>query len=200
MARTRSAAAHKKVLDAALELVAERGIDATSMDAIARASGVSKATIYKHWQDKEALVLEMLVEINGLRSRPSFNTGNPRADIVAALAHRPPDNAALRDRIMPHLAAYSARNVAFGNAWRNTVMEPSRRELRELLRQAIDQGELTPDLNIDLSLAFLLGPILYWFLFLRGSMESPKPVAEELVSAFWAAYSRPARAQRRKGS
>ena len=48
MPRTRSADAHRKVLDAALELFAERGIDATSMDAIAEASGVSKATIYKH--------------------------------------------------------------------------------------------------------------------------------------------------------
>ncbi len=55
MARPRSAQAHKKVLDAAVLLFSERGIDATSMDAIAETSGVSKATIYKHWQDKDEL-------------------------------------------------------------------------------------------------------------------------------------------------
>ena len=60
MARPRSAQAHKKVLDAAVQLFSERGIDATSMDAIAEASGVSKATIYKHWQDKDALCLEVM--------------------------------------------------------------------------------------------------------------------------------------------
>ena len=38
-----------------MQLFSERGIDATSMDAIAETSGVSKATIYKHWQDKDAL-------------------------------------------------------------------------------------------------------------------------------------------------
>ena len=55
MPRTRSASAHQKVLKAALELVAEHGIDGTSMDAVARESGVSKATIYKHWADKETI-------------------------------------------------------------------------------------------------------------------------------------------------
>ena len=40
------------MLEASLSLFAKDGIDATSMDAIAEVSGVSKATIYKHWHDK----------------------------------------------------------------------------------------------------------------------------------------------------
>ena len=59
MGRPRSAEAHTKVLLAAVHLFAEQGIEATSMDSIAEASGVSKATIYKHWQDKDALCLEV---------------------------------------------------------------------------------------------------------------------------------------------
>ena len=55
MTRGLSERAHQKVLEAATELFAQRGIDGTSLDAIAAASGVSKATIYKHWMDKEAL-------------------------------------------------------------------------------------------------------------------------------------------------
>src|ERR1043165_1069640 len=135
MPRTRSASAHRKVLDAALELVAESGIEGASMDAIAGRSGVSKATIYKHWKDKDALLLEMLEVLNGLKDRPSFDSGNTRADMVAVLAYRPPENAEQRERIVPHLVAYSASNVQFGSMWRNKVMEPPRRELRHLLRQ-----------------------------------------------------------------
>ena len=60
MARTPSAAAHEKVLDAAIQLIIERGIEGTSMDAIAQLSGVSKATVYKHWKDKDALCLDVL--------------------------------------------------------------------------------------------------------------------------------------------
>ena len=77
MTRPRSKQAHDKVLHAALDLFAERGIEAASMDAIAQASGVSKATIYNHWADKEALLLEVMELIHGLKREPEFvDTGN----------------------------------------------------------------------------------------------------------------------------
>ena len=191
MARTRSARAHKQVIDAALELVAARGLEATSMDAIAEASGVSKATIYKHWPDKDALLLEVMAEVNGLHSRPVFDSGDTRADIVAVLSYRPAENAELRERIMPHFMAYSARNPAFGQAWRDMVMEPPRQELRHLLTQAIGNRELTTRLDIDVSLALLLGPIIYWHVFLRCRTADPTQLAEAVVDAFWRAFTCP---------
>src|SRR5258708_38687601 len=102
MARTRSASAHQKVLDATVALVAERGVDATSMDAIARESGVSKATIYKHWADKDALLLEMMAAVHGLNDRPKFDSGNARADMVAVLSYRPSEKADMSERVIPH--------------------------------------------------------------------------------------------------
>jgi AcrR family transcriptional regulator len=65
MARQRSEEAHDRVLRAALGLFGERGIDAASMDAIAQASGVSKATIYNHWPNKEALLIDVMLMVNG---------------------------------------------------------------------------------------------------------------------------------------
>ena len=52
--------------------MAERGIESTSMDAIAEASGVSKATIYNHWADKEALLLEVMADLHGLHRTAGF--------------------------------------------------------------------------------------------------------------------------------
>src|ERR1700716_3499912 len=98
MARTRSASAHQKVLSAALELVAERGVNATSMDAIAQKSGVSKATIYKHWADKDALLLDIMAEVHGLHARPVFDSGNTREDMIAVLSYKPQEMADLRER------------------------------------------------------------------------------------------------------
>src|SRR6266567_2295936 len=188
MARTRSASAHQKVLDAALELIAERGVDATSMDAIAGKSGVSKATIYKHWADKDALLLDVMAEAHELQRRPEFNSGNTRADMVAVLSYRPREKADIRERIMPHLIAYSARNTSFGTAWRNMVMEPPRRELKTLIALGIEKGKLASGLDVDLSLALLLGPIIYWHVFLRRTSEDPKELSEGVVDAFWRAF------------
>jgi AcrR family transcriptional regulator len=175
-------------LDAAMQLVAERGIDATSMDAIAAKSGVSKATIYKHWTDKDALLLEMVAVANGLHTRPTFDTGDTRADIQAVLAYRPPEHVEMRERIMPHFAAYAHSNVNFGIAWRNMVTEPPRRELRRLIESGIEKGELTPGLNVDHSLALLLGPLIYWYIFARQKTDDPSSLAACVVDTFWRAY------------
>jgi AcrR family transcriptional regulator len=198
MPRTPSVNAHQKVLAAVMELVADRGLDGTSMDAIAHRSGVSKATIYKHWADKDALLLEVLAEMSGLHSRPAFDSGNTRSDMIAVLAYKQEKNAELRERIMPHLVAYSARNVKFGNTWRHMVMEPPRQELRHLLRQGIAEGELDPGIDVELALALLIGPMIYSYVFLsrRPEDESSGPGSEErarfaegVVDAFWRAFS-----------
>jgi len=188
MARTRSDSAHRKVLEAVLELVAEYGIEGTSMDAVAGRSGVSKATIYKHWADKDALLLEMLAVMNGLTDRPPFDSGNVRSDMEDVLSYRPPENSEMRERIMPHFVAYSARNVNFGLTWRSTIMEPPRKELRRLLRAGIAKGELTSTLDEDVTLALLLGPMMYWYIFLRRTDDAPKDLARAVVDSFWRAY------------
>ena len=190
MPRTPSASAHRRVLEAALGLVAENGIEGTSMDAVARESGVSKATIYKHWADKDALLLEMLAEATGQRSRPAFDTGHTRADMTALLSYRPQENLDLRERILPHVVAYSARNRTFGIAWRKMVMDPAVRELSHLIERGIGKRELRADMNIDLALGLLLGPMLYWHIFQKD--QNPpvdlRPRAEGVVEAFWRAF------------
>jgi AcrR family transcriptional regulator len=188
MARTRSVTAHQKVLEAALELVSERGVEATSTDAIARKSGVSKATIYKHWADKEKLLLELLAEVAGHHSRPEFDSGDIRADMVAVLTYQPDDAPERRDKILRQFAAYSVQNIAFGKAWRHLAMEPPRRELTHLLKLGIERGELVPHLDISLSLALLIGPLHYWYIFLRTSMNDRVALAQGVVDAYWRAF------------
>jgi AcrR family transcriptional regulator len=188
MPRTLSESAHHKAIRAALKLVAKNGVDGTSMDAIAATSGVSKATLYKHWKDKEALLLEVMATIAGLNARPSFDTGNTRADMIAVLAYHPKENREMRERLLPQFVAYSARNVEFGLAWRNMAMEPPRRELKHFIAQGIAKGELKKDLDLDISLATLLGTVLYWHIFLRRTIEDPRVLAEGVVDVFWRAF------------
>jgi hypothetical protein len=107
--------------------------------------------------------------------------------MIAVLSYRPRKDADMRERITPHFVAYSARNSSFGSAWRNRVMEPPRRELRHLIKLGIKKGELSPRLDIDLSLALLLGPILYWYIFLRRTSENPRALAQGIIDAFWRA-------------
>jgi AcrR family transcriptional regulator len=186
MARPRSARAHAAVLDAALRLFADRGIDATSVDAIAEASGVSKATIYKHWPDKEALCVEVMAHVVG-RDAPAadFDSDDLRADLVAVLSHQPPEqHADLRNRLMPHLLAYSARNPAFGQTWRARILEPPRAQLRHVLERGIARGELPATLDIDLAIMLLHGPMMYAHMLSLMKRKAPDNLYELVVDAF----------------
>jgi AcrR family transcriptional regulator len=190
MGRPRSARAHGDVIDAAMELIASRGVDATSMDAIAEASGVSKATIYRHWPDKDALCLEVLVHLHGDVRPSTASSGDVRADIVALLDNRPlPQHSELQIRIMPHLAAYAARNPVFARAWRERVFEPPRAQLSRLLERAVSEGYLSPGLDTNLAMALLLGPMMYGHMLRRIRSEPPPNLAERVVDAFWKAHA-----------
>jgi AcrR family transcriptional regulator len=190
MARGLSQRAHHKVLEAALDLFAERGIDATSVDSIAAASGVSKATIYKHWVDKDALCMEVLVYIHELDAGPpDLDSGDLQADFVAYLVYQPaPRKADLQKRIMPHLIAYSARNQEFGRAWRARVLERARTGLKKLLRRGMNRGIFPAILDEELAVPLLLGPML--FCHILGPRLDRKWLAEGTVNSFWKAHAR----------
>jgi AcrR family transcriptional regulator len=196
MVRPRSIEAHEKVLNAALNLFAERGIEATSMDSIAQASGVSKATIYNHWVDKEALLLEVMLMVNGLDREPEdIDSGDLQRDLTTVLTRKPPDKFdEARNRMTPSLIAYSAIHPEFGKAWRHRVMEPPRQCLKRVLRRGISRGLLPGNLDLEAAMALLLGPMLYAHVFHKEQHPNAPDLGPMTAQAFWRAHSQ-ARAQ-----
>jgi AcrR family transcriptional regulator len=202
MARPRSAQAHKKVLDAAIQLFCDRGIAATSMDAIAETSGVSKATIYKHWPDKDRLCLEVMGYLHGLDEEPTvFDSGDYRTDLIAQLQHQPaPDRKALREKIAPHMIAYAATNQVLGSAWRSLVVEPVRIALTNIVKRGEKRGVLRRGIDPEVAIALLLGPMLYRHVFVhKVGGKAPDNLEIHVADAFLAAYGTKPERRPRKG-
>jgi AcrR family transcriptional regulator len=191
MARPRSTLAHKKVLDAAVQLFSERGIDATSMDAIAETSGVSKATIYKHWKDKDDLCLEVMGYLHGLDEEPPvFDSGDFRADLIAQLQYHPAaDRQELREKMTPHMIAYASRNRAMGAVWRARVVEPARLALANMIKRGEKRGVLRRGIDPEVGIALLLGPLIYRHVFVsKAGGSPPKDLEVHVANAFLAAF------------
>lgn len=190
MVRTRSLAAHEKALEAATALFAERGFDLTSMDAISEASGVSKATLYKHWADKEALILEVMEHLHGLHvPPPPFDSGDSRQDLIDLLSYDPGrHHVELKMRMLPHFWAYSARNPKLGDTFRDRIMRPGRGRMAEILKRAQAQGELVKKLDVELSIALLYGPVIFRHIFYRHQLKQYHNLPELVVNAFWEAH------------
>ena len=184
MARTLSLEAHEKVLSAAGALIGERGVNGISMDAIARLSGVSKATIYKHWPDKEALCLETTKRLAGVV--PDVDSGDPREDLIALLQHLAQRRKAPAwGRLWPRLMAYCAENPEFGRKLKRYLVEPQRLRLKRILESAAARGELVSGMDTDVSMSLLAGPIFHCAM-LKSDVS--RQFVEHVVNAFWKAH------------
>ena len=81
--RPRSIEAHQAILHATLELFADEGFDAMSIEAIAERAGVGKTTIYRRWDSKEELMLDAARSLQA--EFPIVDTGNLRDDMIHLL-------------------------------------------------------------------------------------------------------------------
>jgi AcrR family transcriptional regulator len=181
MARTLSVVAHDKALDAAVGLIADRGIDATRVDAIAHISGVSKATIYKHWRNRDELLLEAIGQLS--EEYPVFDSGDTRADLVAFLSYLVQKKKSERAaRVWPRIIAHSSLNSEFARLLRQRFTAPARERLTEIVKLGIAHGDLPRDLDLDFARDMLIGPIMHRRF--QGT-RVPLDLPERVVDLFW---------------
>lgn len=82
----RSEAARQAILQAAIEMLAERGYDHLAIEGIASRAGVGKQTIYRWWKSKSAIIAEALLEGMILGERLEVpDTGDVRRDLTTWL-------------------------------------------------------------------------------------------------------------------
>ena len=82
--RPRSAKAHRAILDAAREPITDGGFADLRLEHVAARAGVGKATIYRHWASKEALALELLLELS-VPFLEIRDVGNTRQELLATV-------------------------------------------------------------------------------------------------------------------
>jgi AcrR family transcriptional regulator len=180
VSRTPSVTAHEKVIDAAIQLIAERGIEGTSMDAIAQVSGVSKATVYKHWKDKETLCIDVIGSQR--EPPPEFRSGNTRRDLVDFLTYlSKTDKPDRLMKIWPRIIGYAMANPRFAAALQEHAFGPRRAQIARILKEAADRGDLPADIDASVAMDLLLGPVMHRRL---TSSQVPAGFAELVVTAF----------------
>ena len=168
--RPRSEEAHDAILRAAIALIRQVGYDAVTMDGIAAEAGVGKATVYRRWKAKEALVAEAIQAI--VRAVPVPDTGTTAGDLLALLhvalaMYRDPATGPLLSGLVAAMAR-SERiadvvRTGFGGAWRDAV--------RRMLRRGIARGDLPADVDVELAIDLLSAPAFYRYLFTGAPVD-----------------------------
>jgi AcrR family transcriptional regulator len=160
--RPRSETARRAILDAATAMLIEHGIDGVSMDELAELAGVSKATVYRWWPSKHALALDVLLgDWDAIRPGPR-DTGTLRGDLRSLLR---PWVRAVRARpygpVVAALVAEARSNAEFGALWRERFVSLRREPGRQIIRRAIERGELRRNIDVERTLDLVYGPLYH---------------------------------------
>jgi len=148
-------------VNAVLHLVAEHGFDALSIEGVATKAGVGKGTIYRRWPNKEAMIVDVLASIS--EDWPEVPEGQTVRDGLIDLVDtiRVSTQNSPAGRLMPRVMASVAQYPDVMAAYRERVVEPRTKRLHQLIMRGKENGELRPDLDTDLAVTLLVGPILY---------------------------------------
>ncbi|HEX3575300.1 MAG TPA: TetR/AcrR family transcriptional regulator [Rhodopila sp.] len=156
--RPRCDASRKAVLLAAYDLLAEGGLSRFTIEAVAARSGVARTTIYRWWQSKGALAMEGFLEATAaeLAIPPS---GSVVTDMQASLRSFARLLRGKAGRIIRCIIAEGQSDPETINAFVTGFVTPRRVEIRSVLERGIARGELRADLDVEMVLYSLFGPL-----------------------------------------
>jgi AcrR family transcriptional regulator len=169
--RPRSAQAETAILEATLELLAERGLTALTIEGVAARAGVGKATVYRRWTSKTDLVRAAIARI-GTQDMRLPDTGSVRGDVLAMMRGRRESAGASRAGFfIPRLVGEAAGDPQLGPLLDEVLVQPGRRVMRAILERGIERGELRSDLDIESAVDLLIGAIVYRLLYSGGDIS-----------------------------
>jgi len=184
--RPRSPEADEAILEAAMELFAEGGLDGLTVEGVAARAGVGKATIYRRYPCKIDLVVAAS-RCFGRDAAAHTDTGTTHGDlralvdwVIAMLTTTP------LGRALPMMVADRSRVPELAEAQRAIVSE-KRACHREAVLRGMARGDLRRDVDPDAVIDAYVGPVFYRFLISDGPLDAE--FAEALVDSVLRAFS-----------
>jgi AcrR family transcriptional regulator len=193
--RRRNEKARAAILRAARDLLDRRGFRRLTIEGIAERAGVGKATIYRWWPSKAAVVMDAVLEAASPRI-PFPETGSAREALrrqiaaVIELYTRTETGRGIRA-----LIAESQHDASLAESLRDRFIASRRAEAAAVFERGIERGELRPDLDVGVAIDALYGAVYYRLLVSHAPLDAA--YADTLIAQVFPAFARQPGAQRR---
>jgi AcrR family transcriptional regulator len=152
-------AREQEIFGATVDLLSEIGYDRLTLDLVAARAKVSKASIYRRWGDEAALV-DAVFACAGADEVTLPDTGSLRGDLIA-LAARPDFFDAGSAALVCGLTTAIHRDPQRHDMVRAKLVEGGTKHVRALLSRAVQRGELTADVDIELLCSVIPAMVLF---------------------------------------
>lgn len=185
--RPRCQVARKAILEATVRLLERMTLQNLAIECIAREAGVGKATIYRWWPNKAAIVIDAFFE--EVVPRTTFEKAPTAAEAIQRQAMRIMKVLNGRQgRIVAQIIAEGQNDPAVLEYFRSMFLRQRRAAAGEIIQAGIDSGEFLADLDIELAIDLIYGPM--WYRLLVGHQPLDRAFAETLPKLATAAISR----------
>ncbi|MDH6115789.1 AcrR family transcriptional regulator [Kitasatospora sp. GAS204A] len=176
--RPRSEAAEQAICEAVERLMTDgKSLADLTIEGIAQAAGVGKATIYRRWPNKEALLVDVLVRLE--EPEPVLPGTSARDDLVVILDFMRRRGLAKRSRWVLRVVLDQMNSMpALKEIYYDQVVMRRRRAIQAVVARGIADGELRADLDVALLGEMMIGPML-----LRSVMWEDAPLDDPALAA-----------------
>ena len=168
--RPRSSAADEAILEATVDLFAEVGLEALTMEGVAARAGVGKNTLYRRYPNKVDLVVSAVRCYTNVGAPPP-DTGTTRGDVralvddlVAIVTATP------MGRMLPILVAARTRVPELDVAYSEIVADKRARSAA-VVRRGIERGDFRDDVDLDLVVDAFVSAVFYRFLVTNAPLD-----------------------------
>ncbi len=168
----RSLRVRRSALDATRELLREGGLCAATTDAIAGRSGVSKATLYKHWPSRIAIAAEAFGR-DMADAVPASDTGTTVGDLREQVRLTSAFYASHEGQVYRELVAACVQDAGGAAYFRAYFLAARRRAFARLWARGVERGDVRSDVDVDTATDLLFGPLFFRL------MTGHRPLTEE---------------------
>lgn len=178
--KPRSIRVHEAALDATRALLREGGLPAATIDAISARSGVSKATLYKHWPSRTAVAAEAFGR-DMADAVPLPDTGTTEGDLVEQVRLVSRFYASAEGTVFSQLLAASVTDEGGAAYFRAWFLASRRAAVRTLWERGLARGDVRAEVDVDTATDLLFGPLV--FRLMTGHLPLTDDAAEAVARA-----------------
>lgn len=183
--RPRDEEGRKRILVAASQLLEEVGFANCTIEAIAERAGASKATIYRWWPNKAAVLIEAFRETVA-PELPFPYSGCFEDDVRQQLQQFAAMLNGHHGRVFAAFLAGAQADPEVAEAFRQSWIAPRRAEAKASLARHKESGKMAADLDLDLAVEMMYAPLYYRLLTGYGKLSKPyvESLARSLLNGF----------------
>lgn len=176
--RPRDPSRDAAIIDAAIDVLVRDGYDRLSMEGVAAAAGVGKATVYRRWGNKAELVIDAMATLKS--PIDTIDTGSLDGDIELLIVATCSPKSQRLQQAMVSVCSALPREPELLEAFKNRFTEPRIARISEILIRARNRNELGAEVDVDMAASLVPS------LMLQRALMTGKPAgrayAEQIVS------------------